>query len=225
MGSPNVAPPAPGVGRFLDLTDIRHAAEVDFASAQRARREAIDMMRRAADLAEAASRREREARESLLEAARLRDEATVDELTGALRRNGGFVALAKEVERSRREGHSLVVGFVDVDGLKEVNDTRGHLSGDELLKAVVCALRASMRSYDVLVRYGGDEFVCSFGGATVAAAEQRFEQVRALLRQAAPGRSVSAGFAEVRPGDDLETVICRADLDLYRRRARPVRER
>ena len=205
---------------LIDLTDLRHAAEVDFAGAQDARRDAVEMMRQAAALTEVARRKQEEARQAMREAARLREDATLDELTGALRRNGGFSALSKEADRARRGGTNLVIGFVDVDGLKAVNDNDGHSAGDELLKHVVSALRESLRSYDVLVRYGGDEFVFSLGDATLRAAERRFEVMRALLDERAPGRTVSAGFAELRPEDDLAAVVRRADIDLYRRRAR-----
>jgi diguanylate cyclase (GGDEF)-like protein len=145
------------------------------------------------------------------------DAAGIDDLTDALCRRRGFPALQREVDRCRRSRTSLVVGFVDVDGLKEVNDTRGHLAGDELLRAVASNLRASLRSYDVCMRFGGDEFVYSQAGATMHDALVRFDSVRTSLVHL-NGDSVSAGFAELEREDTLDTLISRADVDLYERR-------
>ena len=145
------------------------------------------------------------------------DAAGIDDLTGALCRRRGFPALQREVDRCRRSKTSLVIGFIDVDGLKEVNDTRGHLAGDELLRAVASSLRASLRSYDVFMRFGGDEFVYSQAGATIDDAVTRFDGVRTSLVHL-NGDSVSAGFAELGGDDTLDTLIARADVDLYERR-------
>src|SRR5215213_6767825 len=85
--------------------------------------------------------------------------AGVDDLTGALRRGVGLTAVQREVARAHRTGEPLVVAFIDVDGLKQVNDTRGHLAGDRLLQRVVELIQTHLRPYDVIVRVGGDEFV------------------------------------------------------------------
>lgn len=204
--------------RLIDLTDVRHAAEVELASAVSARLDAVRLLRQATLICAVTIQANRRALRSLRQAARMRADARLDELTGALRRRAGYAALEAEIDRARREGTSLVLGFVDVDGLKLVNDTLGHLAGDELLTSVQAALRASLRSYDVVVRYGGDEFIYSLAGADIAAAASRFRTMRTLLEYGAPGRSVSAGFAELRADDDLESLIRRADNDLLARR-------
>jgi diguanylate cyclase (GGDEF)-like protein len=202
----------------VDLDEVRHAAEVDFAGAVAARTEAVRLLREATKLCAVAVEAHDEAIRTLERAARIEAGATVDELTGALRRNAGFVALEHEIERARRDRTGLVLGFLDVDRLKLVNDTDGHQAGDDLLRLVVSALRASLRSYDVVVRYGGDEFVYSLGDTDVAGAVKRFGTMRGLLSEGAPGSSVSAGFAELGADDDLDTLICRADSDLFARR-------
>ena len=152
------------------------------------------------------------------EAALDRAAADSDELTGAQRRRSGLPALQREIDRCRRVGSALVLGFVDVDGLKAINDDHGHLAGDLVLRAVSAHLQASLRAYDVVVRFGGDEFVYSVAGAGRRIAEARFADVIASLADAAPGHSATAGFAELRPEDTLETLIARADADMYRRR-------
>lgn len=86
---------------------------------------------------------------------RYMDDAMVDELTGALRRGIGIHAARREVERSHRLDQPLVIAMIDVDGLKFVNDQRGHQAGDEILCRVVGALRSQMRTYDLVIRYGG----------------------------------------------------------------------
>ena len=90
--------------------------------------------------------------------------AAIDEMTDALRRGVGLVALQREMDRTRRTREQLIVAFVDVDGLKTVNDRDGHAAGDALLRTVVSLVTEEFRSYDLMLRFGGDEFVCSFSG-------------------------------------------------------------
>ena len=83
------------------------------------------------------------------------DRLTHDELTGVLNRQAGFAALGRELDRCRRAGERFVLGYLNVDGLKAVNSIRTS-GGDELLRKVTAALRATLRSYDVIMRLGGD---------------------------------------------------------------------
>jgi diguanylate cyclase (GGDEF)-like protein len=149
-----------------------------------------------------------------------REMMRIDDVTGALERRHGLDALRREIERSRRDGTQMVVGFVDVDGLKRLNDRRGHAAGDTLLRATVLAIKGSLRSYDVVVRLGGDEFVYSLAGITAAGARTRAAEIKSVLRTTTGGGSVSIGMADVRPDDTVATVVARADADLYARRGR-----
>ncbi len=88
----------------------------------------------------------------------LDERASTDDLTGLLRRGAGLALLEREIDRSRRTETRLVVAFVDVDGLKRVNDELGHAAGDRLLSDVAAVLRSRLRSYDLVMRWGGDEF-------------------------------------------------------------------
>ena len=204
------------------MADARdRAAEArDRASDAPLRRErmqaALDRAQAASDRAEAARDRE--------QAVRDREQAAVDDLTGALRREHGVAELRHEIDRARRSDGRLVVAFVDVDGLKAMNDAVGHAAGDELLRDVVAALRGGLRSYDLVVRYGGDEFVCALSRASIENAERRFEHVKRNLRELNPSASVSVGLAALLPGEDADDMIARADADLYAR-ARPVSRR
>jgi diguanylate cyclase (GGDEF)-like protein len=144
--------------------------------------------------------------------------ATTDELTGAWTRRFGLAQVSHELERAHRVGAKLVVAFVDVDGLKDVNDSQGHLAGDALLRLLGETLRANLRGYDVLVRYGGDELLCAMPNLTAAEATSRFEKIAATLRAVNTGHSVTFGLADAEAADSLEDVIRRADEALLEAR-------
>ena len=152
-----------------------------------------------------------------MQSAQERAASSIDELTGAYRREAGTLALEREVSRAQRTEKSMVVAFVDVDGLKATNDSHGHAAGDRRLRVVVATIRKHLRSYDLIVRFGGDEFVCGLAEMTVPKATERLEAARADLERADMG-SITVGLAELQPGDSLEDVIARADDDLYRTR-------
>ncbi len=123
--------------------------------------------------------------------------------------------LEREIGRARRGSGRLVLAYVDVDGLKQVNDGRGHAAGDALLRAVVGAIQARLRSYDAIVRVGGDEFVCALGETVPAEAGRRFAEIGAALGAERPEASISVGFAALRPGDTLGELTRRGDAALY----------
>ena len=148
------------------------------------------------------------------EAKRDREYSATDELTGARRRGVGLEDLQREIDRARRTDESLVVAYVDVDGLKAVNDEHGHHAGDKLLQDVAEGLRRGMRSYDLLVRLGGDEFLCVLPGVTPGEARRRFEHLAADLPAGPTVRSVSIGLAELRDGERPQQLVDRADHDL-----------
>ncbi len=107
------------------------------------------------------------------------------------------------------------MAFVDVNDLKSVNDREGHAGGDRVLQAVVNALRGGLRSFDPIVRYGGDEFVCVLSNAGEDEVEQRFDEINRAVRGAhEPGYSV--GLATLERGDTLDVLIDRADAAVYR---------
>jgi diguanylate cyclase (GGDEF)-like protein len=173
-------------------------------------------MRAATDRARAAADRARAARDRA-EAARERDRlerelhsAHLDDLTGAFRREAGALALSHEIDRARRADGRFVLAFVDVDGMKLVNDRDGHAAGDDVLRTLVATIRANLRSFDPVVRYGGDEFVCGLGGIDLADAESRFALIDLALHDAT-GVGVTVGLAALEPADSLDRVTARAD--------------
>jgi diguanylate cyclase (GGDEF)-like protein len=150
-------------------------------------------------------------------ASRDRDTSSIDELTGAYRRDAGIVELARDLEAAKRTGQSMVLGFLDVDGLKAVNDRHGHAAGDDLLRQVTKTVRAFLRQFDLIVRYGGDEFLFSAVGLSLPEAVGRMHGVDAALLLSDKA-SITVGMAQAQAGEILTEVIDRADAELYRRR-------
>jgi diguanylate cyclase (GGDEF)-like protein len=114
-----------------------------------------------------------------------------DELTGVYRRSEGRKELGREILKARRTGEPFTLAFIDVDHLKATNDELGHEAGDRLLARVAASIQSVVREYDVVVRYGGDEFLCGALGLTLADAHSRFEQLNSVM--AARGRRDSVG--------------------------------
>jgi diguanylate cyclase (GGDEF)-like protein len=189
-------------------------------------RAALDRARAAEDRAQAAADRElaaAERQEALAiraESAGLLERAATDELTGVRTRLLGLDEAAREVERARRTGARLTLAFVDVDGLKRLNDSEGHPAGDALLALVGRSLRGNLRSYDVIVRYGGDEFICAMPDITPGEARARFAAIADSLAAVRAGYSISFGLAEAGPTESLEDLVARADMELLAHRSR-----
>jgi diguanylate cyclase (GGDEF)-like protein len=173
----------------------------------------------------AAWRSSRRARARAGEVAIVKADAMTDPLTGILNRRGFTTVAQRELERAQRYGHPLALAFVDVRGLKSVNDTRGHQAGDELLKQVAALLTASSRSHDVVGRLGGDELAVMLTeqGADGMAAVMR--RVRAQL----PAARAELGFDHdwdltigiavyPRDGHSVEALLAAADRRLYMQR-------
>jgi diguanylate cyclase (GGDEF)-like protein len=210
------------LARLHDLQSDDEASPDDIVvRAERDRaRAAADRVKAANDRARAAADRKAaagERAEALRQRAKSEDELkrlTTDELTGARGRTFGLAEISRELERAYRTGVTLVLAFVDVDGLKQVNDSEGHLAGDALLQLVGQTIRANVRPYDVIVRYGGDEFVCAMPNISAREARTRFEKIAAALAAVRAEHSVTFGIAEADRGDGLKEVLARADADL-----------
>lgn len=182
-------------------------------------RAAAERERAARDRRQAARDRELNARDRE-EARRDRERAGTDELTGARRRGVGLEELEREIARARRTGENLVVAYVDVDGLKRVNDEHGHSTGDELLRQMAERLKHHMRTYDLLIRLGGDEFLCVFSGVGVDEVRRRLHDVGSESPAEPAVGSVTIGLGELLDGEGAQELIDRADRDLLSVRSR-----
>jgi len=154
--------------------------------------------------------------DTALERARLEAElqrAHLDALTGAFRREMGRLALRNEIERARRADGKFIIAFIDVDGLKEVNDRDGHAAGDRVLRTLAATMRANLRSYDPIVRFGGDEFVCGISSIDPVEVRHRIGVIDQSLRNAT-GVGITAGLASLTSNESLDELTARADAAL-----------
>jgi diguanylate cyclase (GGDEF)-like protein len=111
----------------------------------------------------------------------MRFRATHDQLTSLLNRGAVMDLLTRELHRSRREQKSTAIILGDVDHFKRVNDTLGHLVGDEVLMEIANRLLSSVRSYDFVGRYGGEEFMVVLNSCDPAFAPTRAEEIRLAI--------------------------------------------
>ena len=156
-------------------------------------------------------------------AARVEALSITDELTGLSNRRG-FIALAKQqLKMAVRNNTSCVLVFVDLDGLKGINDAQGHAAGDLAIQEGAAVLRSAFRSVDVVARLGGDEFVVLAVDAELSAQgrllERLHEKVTAWNGQAARPfvLSLSAGVTafDPRANPSIETLLTQADQQMY----------
>jgi diguanylate cyclase (GGDEF)-like protein/putative nucleotidyltransferase with HDIG domain len=148
--------------------------------------------------------------------------ATTDFLTGLPNARSLFVHLAQEVARCRRMKTSLAVMVCDIDGLKKINDSFGHLEGDKLLREFSTRLKEACRGYDYVARMGGDEFVVTAPGLTAEAALEKANRLNQAAVEAGRhtcGRDVvtlSVGTAFCpEDGYDVEALLAEADRRMY----------
>lgn len=146
--------------------------------------------------------------------------ATHDELTNLPNRRVFEEALQRAVAHARR-GHPSSLMFIDVDGFKEVNDSRGHLEGDRALVAMTSQIRKVIREEDLLSRIGGDEFATLLQDTVLSDARRVAERVRTAVRDASHGRggdglTLSVGLVEVDGLATADVLLSRADSAMYR---------
>ncbi len=145
-----------------------------------------------------------------------------DFLTGALNRRGMDDALAREFERADRHNTPLSLAMLDIDHFKKINDTLGHSTGDKALAHLAKVVKSILRSTDVLARYGGEEFVILLPGSkqddainVVSNLQRELTKNFFLHNNERVLITFSAGVAERSTGENVDSVLPRADAALY----------
>ena len=149
--------------------------------------------------------------------------AELDPLTGVQNRQSMLAELERERSRSRRSKQPCCLALGDLDHFKKVNDTHGHIVGDQVLASAAEIFLSGLRPYDALFRYGGEEFLFCLPETSPEQAVVALERLRETLEarpvMLAGGKSLpvtaSFGIAEMMAGIPVEEVIARADAALY----------
>lgn len=158
--------------------------------------------------------------------ARLEVLATIDALTGVANRRMLEIEFSRFLSVQQRSRHPFSLILVDLDGFKKVNDVLGHMSGDMVLRQIADISAGTVRPIDVVARWGGDEFVVltRLGTAEAVMVARRLADAVAAADLAGAGTrmddprkeiTISCGITEYVQGDDLDSMITRADQAMY----------
>ncbi len=165
--------------------------------------------------------------ESAVKFEQARREASTDELTGLPNARSLLLRLQDELARAESQNERLAIMVCDLDGFKHVNDSLGHLTGNELLKRVARIMEQNCRDSDYVGRMGGDEFVIMLRGIRRDELEAKLENMNRMVRAASVELcgigtevGISVGYAFFpEHGSDVETLLSRADKEMYAAKA------
>ena len=163
-----------------------------------------------------------ELRQVLNDLEALRQKASHDELTGAGNRRAAEIALKTRFFELHQFDTPFGLVFLDIDHFKQINDVHGHGVGDQVLRLTANTLAAALRRGDLLVRWGGEEFLVLLADADAAVLARVIERLRVLVERSfliLDGHqlsfTISLGATLAQPGDTPETLIARADALMY----------
>jgi diguanylate cyclase (GGDEF)-like protein len=149
--------------------------------------------------------------------------ATTDVLTGLPNRRGFDLLAAQALQESIRDKSPLSTLLIDLDHFKQLNDTHGHLAGDEVLRGFARSLQGNLRQSDIICRWGGEEFILLLKDTGSSTARQLAEKIRQQTEQELfqfngvnLRVTTSIGVTELHGDDSLDRLIARADRALYR---------
>lgn len=155
-----------------------------------------------------------------------RKNSLVDSLTNLYNRKAVFFELKRELKKSERFNHPTSVAMLDIDFFKKYNDRNGHVAGDRLLRRFGRILKKETREYDIVGRFGGEEFIIVFPETDLKTASEVAERIRKKIQETnfhgsnkMPGKkvTVSIGIAQVPPQTKMrrDTIVKKADKNLY----------
>jgi len=149
---------------------------------------------------------------------RMRNLAISDELTGLYNQGYFYKRGEEELSRASRRGSPLSLLFLDIDGLKKINDTHGHITGDKVLRLVAEKIKQSIRKTDIAFRYGGDEFVVILPDTPAEKCASVSYRIKEKMREINlfPGLDLSIGIASYpEDGKILKDLLDEADRKIY----------
>jgi diguanylate cyclase (GGDEF)-like protein len=157
---------------------------------------------------------------------RIEELAELDELTGSFNRRCVMRLLEEEIARAGRAGSRCSIALIDVDHFKRINDSFGHPTGDEVLRAFAISMFANIRAIDRFGRYGGEEFLLILPDTTEVSAARMLDRLRAIVAELdwsafSPSMrvTISAGVATLRQNESSDSFLARADRALYASKA------
>ena len=150
-------------------------------------------------------------------------ELLIDPLTKVYNRKALEKDLAEILQKGKEKDLDLIVALIDIDDFKTINDNYGHLVGDFVLVKLAQIMKSLIRKTDKIYRYGGDEFVIVFNRSTLLNAQKSIERIINKISKTALKYkdniikvTISAGLAQHKKGDTIESLLKRADEALYR---------
>jgi diguanylate cyclase (GGDEF)-like protein/PAS domain S-box-containing protein len=157
--------------------------------------------------------------------ARLQRDALLDPLTGLANRRYATETLRSMLDQMLRYGWTFGILFMDIDLFKTINDTYGHDVGDQVIKMVARTLQANSRSFDIVARWGGEEFLAIIVNVNEENLHRVAYKLRTLVAKSSLhvgderiGVTISLGATLARPEDTMETLVKRADQAMYRKK-------
>ena len=151
------------------------------------------------------------------------EKSITDQLTGIYNHGFFFETLSREAERIKRYDKNSILGIIDIDNYKQINDKYGHIIGDRVLRIVANLIQSSLRKSDIIARYGGDEFIILLTETNKANGTKLFERLRNTVKDFAFGDELSITISigaielnkETMKNTDVVSIVRQADLALY----------
>lgn len=157
-----------------------------------------------------------------IEGANLKKMAQIDNLTGVFNRQYFHSIVKEELDKANRFKNEFCIVMIDLDSFKQINDTYGHLVGDKVLKLFANSCKKSIRKFDILGRFGGDEFIVFMPQTSLENAKITFDRLNIFLsepvkinKQLSIRISFSYGITSSTGNESLDKILIRADHNMY----------